>query len=91
MKDDDWLRICGERGWIALSHDRKFHNIEVEAEAIRQHRVAAIALCGANDDTFKKLRYFAAAYPKIVEVVRAHTPPYFFKLETNGRLKRVPL
>lgn len=90
MKDDDWLRICGERGWVVFSHDRKFHSIAVEADAIRQHKVAAFALCGANSETFDKLRYFMLAYPKIVETVRSLKPPYLFRIEKSGRLTQVP-
>lgn len=84
MRDDDWLAICGARNWIAFSHDRKFHSIEVEAAAIKQHKVACFCLCGANGETFDKLRYFITAYPKIMEIVKSSTPPYLYKIETNG-------
>lgn len=85
MRDDDWLELCGARNWIAFSHDRKFHSIEVEAAAIKQHKVACFCLCGANSETFDKLRYFIAAYPKIIEIVKSSMPPYLYKIEANGR------
>lgn len=91
MRDDDWLEICGKRGWVAFSHDRKFHSIEVEAEAIKQHAVMAFTLCGAQDDTWEKLRHFIRAYPRIIETVRTIKPPYLFRIEATGRLAQVPL
>ena len=91
MRDDDWLQICGTRNWVAFSHDRKFHSIDVEAEAIRQHKVACFCLCGANNETFDKLRYFVAAYPKIMEIVKAETPPYLFRIQKTGKFTRVQL
>jgi len=91
MADDDWLEICGKRKWIAFSHDRKFHSIDVEAEAIRQHRVAAFCLCGANSETFEKLRYFVSAYPKIIDIVKSETPPYLYRIQKTGKITRVSL
>jgi hypothetical protein len=91
MKDDDWLKICGERGWIAFSHDRKFHSIEVEARAIKQHSVAAFSLCGAQDDTWQKLGYFIKAFPRIVEKIGLEKPPFLYRIEPTGAVRRVEL
>ena len=91
MRDDDWLEVCGKRKWIAFSHDRKFHSIDVEAEAIRQHKVACFCLCGANSETFDKLRYFVSAYPRIAEIARSETPPYLFRIQKTGRFTQVQL
>jgi PIN like domain len=91
MKDDDWLEICGERGWVAFSHDRKFHSIEVEAAAIKQHSVAAFCLCGSQSETWDKLGYFIRAFPRIVRTVESERPPFLYKIDTTGSLTRVKL
>ena len=91
MKDDDWLEMCGARKWIAFSHDRKFHSIDVEAEAVRQHKVACFCLSGANSETFDKLRYFVVAYPRIIEIVRAESPPFIYRIQKSGRITQVQL
>jgi hypothetical protein len=91
MKDDDWLEMCGARKWVAFSHDRKFHSIDVEAEAIRQHKVAAFCLCGANSETFEKLRYFVKAYPKILEIVQSEKPPFLYRVQKTGAFTQVKL
>jgi PIN like domain len=49
MRDDVWLEICGKRHWIAFSHDQKFHSINVEAMAIKQHMVGTFCLPGASE------------------------------------------
>lgn len=91
MKDDDWLALCGQRGWIAFSHDRKFHGVEVEAEAIKQHKVAAFAICGGHEETWAKLTYFVKAYPRIMNVVSNEKPPYFYRIHPTLRLERIEL
>jgi hypothetical protein len=37
------------------------------------------------------LRYFVAAYPKIMEIVKAETPPYLFRIQKTGKFTRVQL
>lgn len=91
MPDDKWLEMCGRQKWVAFSHDRKFHAIEVEALAIRQHHVAAFTLCGANEPTWHKLGYFVKAYAKIAAIVVAERPPYLYRLHKNLALERVKL
>lgn len=91
MPDDEWLAICGQRGWVAFTHDRKFHSIEVEAAAMLQHKVASFALCGANDTTFQKLRYFIRAYPRMIEIVRNEQPPYLYRIDAKAGFHKVQL
>jgi len=91
MADDEWLEHCGKRGWIVFSHDRKFHHIDVEAAAIRDHGVAAFCLWGASDDTWEKLGHFVKAYPKIRHIVNSETPPYLYRITKRSRIIRVDL
>ncbi|WP_181176009.1 hypothetical protein [Mesorhizobium sp. B2-3-4] len=37
MPDDEWMEPVGAAQWVVLSQDRKWHEIEVEAQAVRQH------------------------------------------------------
>lgn len=91
MRDDAWLEFCGKHGWIAFSHDLKFHSIEVEAMAIKQHSVAAFCLPGANDTTWEKLCYFVRAYPKIREIIVINKAPYLYRVHPTIRLERIDL
>jgi hypothetical protein len=91
LADDEWLKMCGERGWVAFSHDRKFHAIEVEALAIKQHSVASFCLSGANNPTWDKLCHFVKALPKIMAIVEAETPPYLYRVHITSRIEKVEL
>ena len=37
--DDVWLEYVGQRGWIVISRDGKFHRTAIERETIKQHGV----------------------------------------------------
>jgi PIN like domain len=90
MKDDAWLAICGQNNWIAFSHDRKFHAIAVEIEAIKQHKVC-FYLWGANDETFEKLRCFMGGYHAIERLVRDTQKPFIFHVAHNYRITKIEI
>jgi hypothetical protein len=91
LRDDQWLEICGKRGWIACSHDRKFHDIAVEAMAIKQHNVGAFYLPGASDPSWYKLCYLIKAYPKIDKAIKETRKPFIYRLHPSLRLERIKL
>lgn len=91
MKDDDWLAIRGQRNWIAFSHDRKFHNIDVEIEAIKQHQVGCFYLWGAEAETWDKLRCFARGYDDIMRLARHATKPFIFHVAHDCRITKIDI
>ena len=91
MRDDDWLALCGQRNWIAFSHDRKFHGIEVEIAAIKQHSVGCFYLWGANEDTFEKLRCFMGGYDAITRLARNTAKPFIYQVERNCRITKIEI
>jgi PIN like domain len=91
MKDDDWLALCGQRNWIAFSHDRKWHLIEVEIAAIKRHGVGCFYLWGANESTFEKLQCFMGAYDVINSAARDTPMPFIYNVPRNCRLEQIEI
>ncbi len=90
MQDDRWLEICGRNGWIAFSHDQKFHAVAVEAMAIKQHNVGCFYLPGASSQTFDKLQYFFKAYPMILSLATVPRP-FLYRVMPTGNINPVRL
>ncbi len=44
--DEVWLRSIGERGWVALTHDRRIRYKPNELSAVMQHRVPLLVIIG---------------------------------------------
>lgn len=44
--DEEWLRIVGQRGWIALSHDRKISHSSLQTSAAMRAGVRLFILRG---------------------------------------------
>jgi PIN domain-containing protein len=91
MPDDEWLAIVCKKGWVVFSHDQKFHDIEAEAMAIKQHNGMCFYLPGAQEGVWEKLGYIVKATEKIVATIAATKPPFIFKLHPNLKLERIPL
>jgi hypothetical protein len=91
--DDEWLAFVGQRGWIAFSHDQKFHKpgYEVELAALKQHNVACFYLWGANHKPHEKARCFLRAYEAILETVATVKPPFIYSIDQHGKLSQIPL
>jgi hypothetical protein len=89
--DDQWLEICGKKKWVALSHDKKFQDISVEAAAIRQHKVACFHICGGSLPVWYKLCYLIKAYPRMVELTSKRKPPFLFRISPANRFSEVKL
>jgi hypothetical protein len=89
--DDLWLADVGKRGWIVVSHDRKFHKagFEIELAAIKAHEVGCFYLWGASAKKHEKAQCFFKAYDRIMHAAENTPRPFIFDVQKNGRLKQV--
>jgi hypothetical protein len=77
--DEEWLEVIGERGWIAVTHDRRIRYKPNELEAIIRHRVALLIVIGKVP--FPLLaQSFVATAPTIVDFLAQHQPPLIAKV-----------
>lgn len=83
------MATAGRAGWTVIGHDKKFHEIHVELQAIQHHRLAVFYLWGANAKKWDKMRLFAKAYDKIVAVIQGERPPFIYRVYKTGALKKI--
>jgi len=88
-QDDQWMATVGQAGWTVIGHDKKFHEIRVELQAIQQHQLAVFYLWGANAKRWDKLRLFSKVYDKIVSAIQSERPPFIYRVYKSGAFKRV--
>jgi hypothetical protein len=87
--DDEWLSVVGSRGWIVLSHDKRFHGESAALEAVRQHNIACFYLGGGSVPVWFKFVIFARAYKSMMSRIQHERAPYIFKVGDNGHIYRV--
>jgi hypothetical protein len=72
--DTAWLEVVGERGWIAVTHDRRIRYKPNERDAVMRHGVALLVVVGAAP--FPDLaRAFVTTLPSIERFLAEHERP----------------
>lgn len=77
--DEDWLQSVGQRGWIAITHDRRIRYKPNELAAVMEHRVALLVVIGHTP--YPQLaQAFVATKARIQAFIEGHEPPYIAKV-----------
>ncbi len=77
--DEEWLRTIGNRGWVAVSHDKRIRYKPNERAAVVRHSVTLIVVVGKAP--FSQLaRHFVATVPRIADFLAKHTSPLIAKV-----------
>jgi predicted nuclease of predicted toxin-antitoxin system len=74
-KDEDWLLEIGNRGWVVLTKDRKFHNRILEITAIARSNARVFKLTAANLQGTEMAAIFVKAIRKIAPVAASNRGP----------------
>ena len=92
-KDDSWLTFVGEKGWIVLTQDRKFHKegFENELSAIKQFRVGCFYIWGAEATKWEKLRAFCRAFDNVKRAIENTPRPFIFDVTKAGKLRQITI
>lgn len=88
-KDEEWLAKIGDRGWIVLTKDRKFHNRVLEIAAIANSRVRVFKLTAANIQGQEMAAIFVKAISKIERVAAGNPAPFIATVSRSGTVKIV--
>lgn len=70
-RDQDWLPVVGERGWIVLTKDQRIRYRELELAAVRMARVGLFTLT-------------AKALPGIRHFVARNSTPFIAKITRSA-------
>lgn len=80
LKDVDWLSYVGERGWIAISHDKGISRKPNEINAVMRAEVRLFIVVGTNA-TFPELaENFVANKNKILQFATTHREPFIARI-----------
>lgn len=84
--DEQWIKLVGERGWIALTKDKNIRYRYAELESIKVHGARVVVIRAKNvtgaDLAILLVRY----YQKIQTFAARHSAPFVAGLDRNGAL-----
>lgn len=79
----------GGRGWIVLTHDKKFNDRANERNAVMQHQVGVFVLWGADQTRRERVRFIAKVWDKLIDRAGSEHRPFIWSFSRTGRATRV--
>lgn len=83
-KDEEWLPVVGERGWIVLTKDQKIRYRAPALAAVREARVRLFALTGKDIQASEMAEIILKALPAIERLTAQERPPLIAKITKGG-------
>lgn len=83
-KDEEWLTLAGEEGWIVLTKDDKIRYRALERTALLRSGVGAFVLTAADLQGEEMAQIFVKVLPAISKFLRKHRRPFIAKVTRGG-------
>jgi predicted nuclease of predicted toxin-antitoxin system len=87
MKDEDWLRIVGERNWVVLTKDKKIASRLLELLAVAEGNVRLFAFVDGNVPGVVVAQAFVNALENMQRFIRGNQAPFIAKVDKSGLVK----
>ncbi|MEM6888463.1 MAG: hypothetical protein AAF636_10035 [Pseudomonadota bacterium] len=91
MPDDEWMAIVGPKDWVVVGQDWKFHLIDAELKAIRQHSMKCVYLPGSGQTRWETYCRFVRSHKRIIEKCVSEKAPLILDLKLNGHLRKIAI
>jgi predicted nuclease of predicted toxin-antitoxin system len=84
--DEEWLRFVGQKGWIAITKDKRIRYRSPALEVIRKEKVKLFVLSKGNITGLEMAEIIIKAIPRIKTFVTKHEPPFIVTMTKSGKL-----
>ena len=82
--DTEWLRRCGEEGWVVLAKDKAIKKNPLERQAIIANGLAAFFIIKTNATGEENAAALIEAMPKIVGILENQRRPFIARIYASG-------
>lgn len=83
-KDEDWIRVVGQRGWIVLTHDKRIRYKRNELEAVKASGIAMFVLSGKVPHAILA-QNFINTIDRVESFLSRHNRPFIAKIYLPSR------
>ena len=77
--DEEWIAAVAERGWIAITHDKRISRRPNEREAVFRAGLGLLIVVGAAPHA-ELATSFIATLPRIASFLGKHDPPFIARV-----------
>jgi len=87
--DEEWLRFIGQKGWIAITKDKRIRYRTPALEVIRKEKVKLFMYNKGNLTGQQMVEILVKAIPRIKTFIAKHEPPFIVTMTKSGKLLKV--
>ena len=89
VPDTEWLELCGHRGWVVLTMDRRIRWRPTEIATVRRYNVKLFALTSGNLSAAEQARRFIQ-HIEAIEVACESAAPFVYAVRADGIVRIFP-
>jgi hypothetical protein len=90
VKDADWLREAGGRGWLVIGRDRRIRYRPAERQAILDYRVGYFGIAqDANPTRWEYLRLIVTTLDRMEKLFATVERPCIYGIYRDGAFRRL--
>jgi PIN like domain len=83
VADTEWLRLVGERNWIAFMKDDRIRYVPAERAALIDNGVRAFVITNRNLPADLMVQRIVSAIPTIAEICRVRSGPFLYAIQAT--------
>ncbi len=88
-KDEEWLSIAGNNGWLVFTKDKWIKYRKNEFEALSTYSVGMFVLSRGNFKGEEMAQIFINSLSRIKNFIKKNTPPYIVIIDRTGKLYKI--
>lgn len=85
VQDPTWIELCGKKGWVAISGDKRLERNIENVTAVIKHKVKIFILSDTNSRAEEWASAVIVGQEKIVNVVNKNDGPFFSTIQRQSR------
>jgi hypothetical protein len=85
--DIEWLNLCGQNGWVALSHDKGIKKNPLEREAVIHAGIAAFFLTRGDRTGKEDAGIIIKATKRIANLLASQPQPFIARILLDGKVE----
>jgi hypothetical protein len=90
IKDADWLKEVGSRGWLVIGRDRRIRYRPAEKQAIIDHHVGYFCIAqDTNPTRWEYLRLIVTTLDAMEQLFASIERPFMYGVYKDGALRRL--
>ena len=87
LPDAEWAKLVAEKGWVAVTRDRRIRYRAAEKQAVADARLALFVLVSrSNLSRSEIIEVVGNAAPRMIPFMQQYSPPFIAGIHRDGRI-----